>query len=146
MVAVKSKKWSFPNKVVVAPCTGMGQTAGTISRQAAYRVVEQLSPEDTVLLCLPAYNVNVEEDVEMVTQNAGRVIVIEGCANLCMTKVLKAKGHTPDVTVMIPRIVAKKGLRLERSKNRSRLTEMEENIASAVAEEVVDKVKSLKSR
>jgi uncharacterized metal-binding protein len=146
MVGITSKKWSFPNKVVIAPCTGMGQTAGTISRQAAYKVVEQLSPEVTVLLCLPAYNIDVEEDVEMVEQNPGRIIVIEGCANLCMTKVLKAKGHTPSVTVMIPRIVAKKGLILERSKNRTRLTEAEERITSAIADEVVENVKSLKRR
>jgi len=144
MVAMKPKQWSFPDKVVIAPCTGMGQTAGTITRQAAYMVVEQLSPEDTVLLCPPAYNINVEEDVEMVEQNPGRIIVIEGCANLCMTKALKAKGHAPSVTIMIPKIVAKKGLTLEKSKNRSRLTEVEDRIVSAVADEVVESVKSLK--
>lgn len=146
MVAIKRKEWSFPDKVVIAPCTGMGQTAGTISRIAAYKVVEELSPGDTVLLCLPAYNIDVQEDVEMVEQNPDRIIVIEGCANLCMTKVLKSKGRTPTVTVMIPKVAVKKGLRLDRSKNRARPTGVEEKIASAVAEEVAENVKSLGRR
>lgn len=143
---MRQTKWSFPNKVVIAPCTGMGQTAGTISRHAAYKVVEQLSPNDTVLLCLPAYTIDVQEDVEMVEQNPDRIIAIEGCANLCMTKVLKAKGRTPSVTIMIPKIAAKKGLKLEKSKNRVALTEIEERIVSAVAEVVAENVKSLKQR
>jgi uncharacterized metal-binding protein len=124
----------------------MGQTAGTISRHAAYKVVEQLSSNDTVLLCLPAYTIDVQEDVEMVEQNPDRIIAIEGSANLCMTKVLKAKGRTPSITIMIPKIAAKKGLKLEKSKNRVALTEIEKSIVSAVAEVAAEKVKSLKQR
>lgn len=139
-------KWSFPNRVVIAPCTGVGQTAGTISRSAAYRVVEELCPDETCLLCLPAYNIGVEEDEEMVRQNPGRIIAIEGCANLCMTKLLETKGYPPSITIMIPKIAAKRGLTLDIKKNRAHLSEVEERIASAVAEEVAAGVESLKPR
>ena len=34
-------------KVVVVPCSGIGKTYGTVSREAAYEVTEDLRPGDT---------------------------------------------------------------------------------------------------
>ncbi|MEM3597289.1 MAG: putative zinc-binding protein, partial [Candidatus Bathyarchaeia archaeon] len=82
-MAVEKPKHRFANKIVIAPCSGVGQTVGTISRQAAYEIVDKLAPSETVLLCLPAYNIEVDEDVEMVKQNPMKIIAIEGCARLC---------------------------------------------------------------
>jgi uncharacterized metal-binding protein len=144
MTKQKPSAWQFPNKIVVAPCGGIGQTAGTISRQAAYEVVEKLMPEETVLLCLPAFNIDVEEDVEMVRQNPSRVVVIEGCANLCMTKLLELKGFKPAKMVCIPRIVSKMGITVEKSKNRARLSALEKKVVSVVAAKTVAEAKSLK--
>lgn len=144
MTKQKPSVWQFPNKIVIAPCGGIGQTAGTISRQAAYEVVEKLMPEKTVLLCLPAFNIDVAEDVEMVKQNPQRVVVIEGCANFCMTKLLELKGCKPAKTVFIPRIISKIGVTVEKSRNRARLTALEKKIVSAVVAKTVAEVKSLK--
>jgi uncharacterized metal-binding protein len=140
----KPSIYQFPNKIVIAPCTGIGQTVGTISRQAAYEVVEKLMPEKTILLCLPAFNIDVEEDVEMVRQNPSRVVVIEGCANFCMTKLLKLKGYKPAKTVFIPKIVSKMGVTVEKSRNRARLTALEEKVVSEAAAQTVAEAKSLK--
>jgi len=136
-------KYNFEGKVVIAPCTGIGQTVGTITRQAAYRVVEQLLPEKTVLLCLPAYNVGVEEDVEMVRQNPNRIIAIEGCGNLCMSKLLKREGFEKARMVFVPRIMTELGVSVERSRNRAKLTELEEEVVSAVASKVVKEANSI---
>ncbi|MGA2574040.1 MAG: putative zinc-binding protein [Candidatus Methanomethylicaceae archaeon] len=144
MAKQKPSVWQFPNKIVVAPCGGIGQTAGTISRQAAYEVVEKLMPKEAVLLCLPAFNIDVEEDMEMVRQNPSRVVVIEGCANFCMTKLLELKGCKPAKTVFIPKIVSKMGITVEKSKNRATLTALEKKVVSVVAAKTVAAAKSLK--
>lgn len=57
---------TFTCKVAVLPCTGVGQVVGTIARQAAYLVCEDMRPENTVLLCLPALVREVQEDIAMV--------------------------------------------------------------------------------
>ena len=39
-------------KVVIVPCSGIGKTYGSVSREAAYDVTEDLRPEDTQLISL----------------------------------------------------------------------------------------------
>ena len=39
-------------KVVIVPCSGIGKTYGTVSREAAYDVVEDLRPDETQLAAL----------------------------------------------------------------------------------------------
>ena len=145
MAATKSQ-YQFPNKVVIAPCTGVGQTAGTISRYAAYKVVDELMPGKTVLLCLPAYTIDVEEDAEMVKQNPDRIVAIEGCSNLCMTKILKEKGYKPTKMVYIPRVIADMKLTVHKSENRAKLGEAEEKVALEVVRRVVNAVRSLETK
>jgi len=135
--------YDFKDKVVIAPCTGVGQTVGTISRQVAYAVVDEIMPERTVLLCLPAYVVKVEEDVEMVRQNPDRIVVIEGCSHTCMTKILKERGYKPAKTVYIPNVVVEMGLAVNKSKNRARLGDTEERVVSEVTRRVVEAARAL---
>ena len=39
-------------KVVIVPCSGIGKTYGTVSREAAYEVIEELRPETSQLVAL----------------------------------------------------------------------------------------------
>jgi hypothetical protein len=39
-------------KVVIVPCSGIGKTYGTVSREAAYDLVEDLRPDNTQLVAL----------------------------------------------------------------------------------------------
>ena len=41
------------HKVVIVPCSGIGKTYGTVSREAAYDLVEELRPETTGLVGPP---------------------------------------------------------------------------------------------
>ena len=34
-------------KVVIVPCSGIGKTYGTVSREAAYVLTEEIRPEET---------------------------------------------------------------------------------------------------
>ncbi len=39
-------------RVVIVPCSGIGKTYGTVSREAAYDVVDDLRPAETQLVAL----------------------------------------------------------------------------------------------
>ena len=40
------------SKVVIVPCSGIGKSYGTVSREAAYEVVEALRPDTSQLIAL----------------------------------------------------------------------------------------------
>ncbi len=73
-------------KVAVMACNGLDQILGTVARMAAYKVLDELRTESTVLLCPPALIAEVEEDVEFVRENP--VLVIEGCKHECGCKIV----------------------------------------------------------
>ena len=78
-------------KVGIISCTGVSSDSrcskeGLIARQAMYKVLEDLRPDKTLLVCLPALAAEVEEDVIFVRDSP--TIVIEGCPDDCSTKVL----------------------------------------------------------
>lgn len=135
---------AFSNKFVIAPCSGVGQTVGTISRQAAYMVVDELIPSQTLLLCLPAYVANVEEDVRMVRENPDRIIVIDGCSRMCMTKILRERGYEPAKTIVVSEVVREMKLKIDKTKNRAMLSDVENRIVSEVARRVAEAIRKLK--
>jgi len=130
-------------KVAVLPCTGIGQVVGTIARQAAYRVCEDLRPQDTVLLCLPALVKGVQEDLDMVAECP--VIVIEGCKECCAAYALAARGGTPAASVSVPDALKGKGLKIQREARRC-LTGPELAAAELVCHRVVADVDRLRGR
>lgn len=87
-------------KIAIMPCSGVGQVTGTIVRQAAYRVCEDLRPASACLLCLPALVRGVEEDLIMVRECP--VVVIEGCRDCCATHALRLQGVEPAALVSVP--------------------------------------------
>jgi len=52
---------------------------------AIYKVLEELRPNQTVLICLPALAAEVEEDVEFVRDYPS--IILDGCEKKCAEKV-----------------------------------------------------------
>lgn len=132
----------FTNKIAILPCTGIGQVVGTIARQAAYRVCEDLRPEDTVLVCLPALVKGVQEDIDMIREYP--VVVIEGCKECCASHALELQGGKPSATVSVPDAIKGEGLVIKREARRE-LTDSElaavELVTKAVVAEI-DKVKS----
>ena len=134
---------TFEGKVAVMPCTGVGQVAGTIARQAAYRVCEDERPDRTALLCLPALVKGVQEDLDMVDQCP--TVVIEGCKECCATHALAIQGGVPAATVHV--LEALKGRRLKiRRESRRRLTRSEQAVVELVADRVIEEVDRLKRR
>jgi len=128
------------NKIAILPCTGVGQVVGTIARQAAYQVCDDLKPDDTVLVCLPALVKGVQEDIDMI--RICPVIVIEGGEEACATYALGLHGGTPTVTISVPKVMRGKGLKIKREA-RKQLTEPEQAVVRLVSGQVVREIERL---
>ena len=83
-----SNKHSF--KVVIVPCSGIGKTYGTVSREAAYDITEDLRPEDTQLVALSRLVLGDESARCAVAENPA--ITIDGCKLACASKMVKESG------------------------------------------------------
>ncbi len=77
-------------KVIIVPCSGIGKTYGTVSRQAAYSVTEDLRPDDTRLVALSKLVLGDEEARSIVGVNPA--ITIDGCKLACATKMVRESG------------------------------------------------------
>lgn len=79
-------------KVVIVPCSGIGKTYGTVSREAAYEVVEELRPETTHLVALSMLVLGDEAARAAVAGNPA--VTIDGCKLACASKMVQESGGT----------------------------------------------------
>jgi uncharacterized metal-binding protein len=77
-------------RVVIVPCSGIGKTYGTVSREAAYVVTEDLCPAKTQLVALSMLVLGDEAARSAVAGNPS--ITIDGCKLACATKMVKENG------------------------------------------------------
>jgi uncharacterized metal-binding protein len=78
------------DKIVVVPCSGIGKTYGTVSREAAYEVVDDLRPETSQLVPLSLLVLGEEGACTAVAHNPA--ITIDGCKLACATKMVQESG------------------------------------------------------
>ncbi|MCJ7707122.1 MAG: putative zinc-binding protein [Anaerolineales bacterium] len=81
---------SAQHKVAIVPCSGIGKSYGTVSREAAYDVTEDLRPDQTRLVALSRLVLGDEEARGIVTSNPA--ITIDGCKLACATKMVRESG------------------------------------------------------
>lgn len=79
-------------KIVIVPCSGIGKTYGTVSREAAYEVIEDLRPESAQLVALSMLVLGEENAQAAVAANPA--ITIDGCKLACATKMVQESGGT----------------------------------------------------
>jgi len=77
-------------KVIIVPCSGIGKTYGTVSREAAYEVVEQMRPEQAQLVALSRLVLGEETARSAVADNPA--ITIDGCKLACASKMVEESG------------------------------------------------------
>jgi len=77
-------------KVVIVPCSGIGKTYGTVSREAAYELVEKVRPQSTQMVALSLLVLGDEESRLTLANNPA--ITIDGCKLACATKMVKESG------------------------------------------------------
>ena len=77
-------------RVVIVPCSGIGKTYGTVSREAAYDITEDMRPEETQLVALSMLVLGDERARSAVANNPA--ITIDGCKLACATKMVRESG------------------------------------------------------
>jgi len=77
-------------KIAIVPCSGIGKTYGTVSREAAYEVIEILRPEQTKLVALSLLVLGDNDARSAVGQSPS--IAIDGCKLACASKMVKESG------------------------------------------------------
>lgn len=79
-------------KTLIVPCSGIGKTFGSVAREGAYVVTEDLRPAATQLV--PLSLVVLGEGEIRQTLAGSRAIAIDGCKLACAAKVVARAGGT----------------------------------------------------
>ena len=91
-------------KVLIIPCSGIGKPIGTVSRETAYEIIENLSKGKAETVCLALLTSQDKETMDKVKNNY--VITLDGCAKHCAKKNTEECGKIPDKNYMILKFAA----------------------------------------
>jgi uncharacterized metal-binding protein len=83
---------SPPRKVVIVPCSGIGKTYGSVSREAAFELVEDLRSGQAQLVPLSMLVMGDEDSREAVMRSPA--VTIDGCKLACAKKMVQESGGT----------------------------------------------------
>jgi len=79
-----------PPTVVIVPCSGIGKTYGTVSREAAYDLVDDLRPDTAQLV--PLSLLVLGDEASRAALTGSPAITIDGCKLACATKMVRESG------------------------------------------------------
>lgn len=125
-------------QVAIVACTGMGKSLGTVARQVAYKVVEDLRPEKTVLICIPSLAANVGEYKNHLRDYPS--IILDGCVERCATKIISENNGSIKGKLFLPQLLKKYGLK---PASRTEIGSEGEQLVTKIAEEVATMVDKL---
>ena len=128
-----------PHTVVIVPCSGIGKTYGTVSREAAYDLVEELRPETTGLVGLPLLVLGDEQARSRVA--ACPAVTIDGCKLACATKMVQQSGGTVGHSVAVLDVYRRH--RDLKPQGIAELNEGGRQLAQALAQELAEVVDTL---
>ena len=132
---------THPQKVVIVPCSGIGKTYGTVSREAAYAVTEDVRPADTQLVALSLLVLGDEASRTIVAESP--VITIDGCKLACATKMVKESGGTVAQDFAVLDVYRR--YRQFKPQGIGELNEGGQQLAHALAEEIAGVVENITS-
>lgn len=126
------------DKVAIISCAGMDKALGSVARACTLKVVERLRPNETVLICIPPLVADVKPYSELIKKYP--VILIDGCAERCATKIAAKNGAKIRGRIFIPQSVQKHNLKPNTA---SDIGPEGENLAEKIAEEIAVQVDKL---
>ena len=126
-------------RVMLVPCSGLGKSLGTVSREAAYEVLEDLRPDDTGLTPLSLLVLGDEEARGALTENVA--VAIDGCKLACASKMVEESGG--QVARGFAVLDAYRRHRDFRPRGIAELNEGGKKLAHALAEEIAEAVDDL---
>ncbi len=129
-------------RVVIVPCSGIGKPYGTVSREAAYDIVEDLRPDSTQLVALSRLVMG-DEDARAAVA-ACPAITIDGCKLACATKMVRQSGGTVAREFAVLDVYRR--YKDFKPQGIARLNEGGQKLAHALAEEAAAVIDDLTSR
>jgi uncharacterized metal-binding protein len=126
-------------KLVIVPCSGIGKTYGSVSREAAYVVVEDLRPSSTELVALSKLVLGDEASRAIIAEHP--VVTIDGCKLACATKMVQESGGVVAKDFAVLEVYRR--YRQFKPQGIAELNEGGLQLAHALAEEVVSVVDRL---
>ncbi len=118
-------------KAAIVACTGMGKALGTVARQVAFKVVDELRPNSSVLICIPSSAAGVKGTKNLLKNYP--IIALDGCAEMCASKITNKIGGQVITKVFLPQLIAKYKLK---PLSRTDIGEEGEKLVTKIAEEV----------
>jgi uncharacterized metal-binding protein len=128
-------------RIVIVPCSGIGKSYGTVSREAAYEVTEDSRPNGTQLVALSLLVLGDEEARAAVAENPA--VTIDGCKLACATKMVKESGGTVAQDFAVLDVYRR--YREFKPQGIAELNEGGQQLAHALAEEIAAVVDALTS-
>ncbi|MFW6184637.1 MAG: putative zinc-binding protein [Chloroflexota bacterium] len=129
-------------KVGIVACSGEEIAEGTVTRQAALKVLEELRPGDTVTICLPLFLAGGEGDRAFARFYP--TIAVDGCELRCAARATETYSGKPAASIVVSELVAEQGL--EQPQGRRRLNEAGQQAVTLTAQRLADTVDELLDR
>jgi len=77
-------------KIMIVPCSGIGKSYGSVTREAAYALAEELRPEKTSVV--PLSLLVLGDEMTRAAVQAAPVITLDGCKLACATVNVRQAG------------------------------------------------------
>jgi uncharacterized metal-binding protein len=120
--------------MVVVPCSGIGKPFGTVSREAAYELCEELRPGSARLVALAKLVLGDAEARHLVANHPA--VTIDGCKQMCASKMVKQSGGTAVLEMAVLDVFRRhKDLKPE---GIAELNEAGRKLARVLAEEIME--------
>jgi len=126
-------------KTVIVPCSGIGKTYGTVSREAAYELTQDIRPESTKLIALSLLVLGDEEARAAVAESQS--ITIDGCKLACASKMVSESGG--NIAREIAVLDVYRQHRDLKPKGIAELNETGQELAKVLAQELAEVVDNL---
>ncbi len=126
-------------RVVIVPCSGIGKTYGSVSREAAYQVTEDMRPIQAQLVALSLLVLGDADARAAVDGN--QAVTIDGCKLACATKMVEESGGTVVQDFAVLDVYRR--YREFKPQGIAQLNEGGQKLAHALAEEIATVVDTL---
>jgi uncharacterized metal-binding protein len=127
-------------RVIIIPCSGIGKAFGSVGREAAYVVMEELRPGCTETMCLSLLTLGDEDARRRVRKHP--TITIDGCPTACARVNVEQAGASPAAAFRVFDVFRRhKELRV---RSVSDIGEAGEKMARILASDVAAKVDELR--